>query len=127
MHSMGELDRLLGRLIKEPGNARLFYQAGLMLCEANDEENAELYLRRAHELDPADKKILFNCACLLYFHAKWRECLPLFREFLKQEPQNRDALEKIRDSLYQLGEYDAAEKYAALVNQTREAAPQNER
>ncbi len=122
-----DLERKLDRLVKEPENPQLYHEIGVMLYEAGDFQNAEMYLHRAYELTPLDKDILYNYASLFYFQSEFLKDIPLYQACLQLEPDNQDIIEKVADSYYQTGEYESAAKYMDYLQNPGKAGPLHER
>jgi len=110
VNGFDDLERKLDKLLKDPDNPQLFNEIGVLLYQAKDWENAELYLQRAYILAPSDKDIMYNYASLLYSQLKWQKAIAVFQDYLKLAPDDKGVGEKIADAYYQLGKYDLAAK-----------------
>lgn len=111
MNNIDDLQRKLDRLIKNPGDARLYHEIGVLLYQVKDLENAVLYLKRAYEISPEDADILYNYALLLYSQCKWRESVKIYQACFALDPADEGVSEKLRDLYYRLGAYQEAAKY----------------
>lgn len=115
MHVIDDLNRKLDRLMTEPENAGLYHGIGTILCRFKDWDNAEGYLRRAYELCPSNRDILYEYAAILYLRYKYREAASVCREGLAIDPRDPELLERLGDACYLQGEYgEAAETYSLL-------------
>lgn len=103
-----DLERKLDQLLEEPGDARIFNEVGVLLYRVKDWENAEMYLQKAYELNPANPDILYDYALLLYLQSHWQKAVSIYQAYLELYPDDRGAMEKMGDCYYQLGEYEAA-------------------
>ncbi|WMJ83323.1 tetratricopeptide repeat protein [Oscillospiraceae bacterium LTW-04] len=110
MSGIDDLNRKITQLLKEPDSAKRYYAVGAILYRAKDWENAERFLGRAYELDPADIDILYHYAAVLYQRQDYQRAAALCRQGLKTAPNDRALLEKLGDSCYLLGVYEEAAK-----------------
>jgi len=105
---LDDLKRKLDKILKDPNNPQLFNEVGVLLYRVNDLKYAERYLRRAYELNPSLADILYNYATLLYSQMKWKEAIPIYQDLFVIESNNKEVIEKVGDSYYQLGSYELA-------------------
>ncbi|NMB96948.1 MAG: tetratricopeptide repeat protein [Clostridiaceae bacterium] len=116
MNIIEDLERKLDQLVRMPDDPRILNDIGVLLYQLEDWKNAEMYLQRAWELDPTNKDILYNYGLLLHLQFKLQEAVRIFEVYLELYPDDRDVVEKMGDSYYQLGECEAAAK---MFNQLR--------
>lgn len=122
MNSLNDLQRKLGLFLKEPENPRLLNGIGVLLYQMEDWENAGRYLKKAYELDPSDQDILYNYAALLGTRFRWKEAAAVYGAYLALCPHDEEAIEKMGDSFYQLGEYDSAARTYELLREAQKGA-----
>lgn len=116
MNNLDNLERLLERLMKSPCNAEIYNDIGVFLCQMKDWTNAELYLRRAYELDPSFQDIMYNYASILYYRFKWKKAVPIFNAYLEANPKDKEIGVKIADAYFRLEKYEEAAKAYASLN-----------
>ncbi|WP_242975227.1 tetratricopeptide repeat protein [Anaerovirgula multivorans] len=104
------LERKLDQLMKEPNNPLLFNQIGVLLYQVKDWKYAEMYFKRAYQLSPVNKDILYNYASLLYQQAQFQKAIPLYEAYLELLKDDKEVMQKVRNCYYQLGEYESAGK-----------------
>ena len=144
-------DGLVAAIAKEPNNAALHFQLGIMEEELGNTEEAKAAYVKATEVDPDYFNAAFNIAVLYYNEAvnliteknnlgiskadiakakemqteidtKLKKALPFWEKVLELQPEERTALETLQYIYLQEKEYDKAEEVKARL----EALPEKE-
>lgn len=115
MSLIKELEKRLTSIEHEPINPLLLNQVGVILYRLEDYENADKYFKKAYELDPNYKDILYNYAFNMYKRAKWGKAIDLLESYLQVDSGHKKAIEKLADCYFQQEKYEQAIYYYTLL------------
>ncbi len=87
-----------------PHNAELFADYGYACYLRGDMPTAETWLKKAHQLEPKNKRITANLALVVGAGGRVQECLTYFRQYLDEA----DAHANVGFVLSQRGDFEAA-------------------
>lgn len=117
MNIIDDLERKSDKMRRSPDDAKNYNDIGVILYQLKDWDNAEKYLCRAYELDPAYPDTQYNYGMLLYHRLKWREAISVFQVYLSSNPDDRKVREKTGDAYYHLEKYEEAAKIYESLHQ----------
>ncbi|XP_016886467.1 transmembrane and TPR repeat-containing protein 3 isoform X3 [Cynoglossus semilaevis] len=80
--------RFLAYVEEEPGDANGYFNLGMLAMDANENEAAEKWMRKAIGLQPGFRSALFNLALLHSQSKRELDALPVLDELLHHHPQH---------------------------------------
>lgn len=118
-------DSLLADTIrKRPGNARAWYNLGVVRQEAGRLDEALQAYTRSIELNPSDPKALSNRALIHFQRSQWGSALADLNRWIEVNPTSSEARARRGEIWRQLGDFERARQDfdAALAGQPAGAA-----
>ncbi len=92
----------------QPGNMEYFYNLGVMLTQLKQRDEAIKSFQRAAELPARDAHMLAKLARAFLHSGDSTKAAALCRDSLAAEPREPEALEVLSNSLFSMGQFDAA-------------------
>ncbi|XP_076878222.1 protein O-mannosyl-transferase TMTC3 [Brachyhypopomus gauderio] len=80
--------RFLAYVKEEPDDANGYFNLGMLAMDANENEEAERWMRRAISLQPGFRSALFNLALLFSQWGRELAALPVLDELLRHHPEH---------------------------------------
>lgn len=77
---------------EEPGDANGYFNLGMLAMDAEENDEAERWMRRAIALQPGFRSALFNLALLLAQGKRERDALTVLDELLRHHPEHSKGL-----------------------------------
>ncbi|KAG7329537.1 hypothetical protein KOW79_007711 [Hemibagrus wyckioides] len=84
--------RFLSYVAEEPNDANGYFNLGMLAMDAEENEAAERWMRKAIALQPGFRSALFNLALLLVQGKRERDALAVLDELLRHHPEHSKGL-----------------------------------